>query len=56
MLTETGEQVTAELTRTHARAEGLAEGLTVWLSPADSVDTMPAPSGGKRVLSTSKAG
>ncbi|WP_181313047.1 sulfate/molybdate ABC transporter ATP-binding protein [Nocardioides campestrisoli] len=37
-----GEEVTVQLTRTSARSLGLAEGTTVWLSPAEGATVMPA--------------
>ena len=40
MLTDDGEDVNVILTRTHARALGLDEGQTVWLTPA-SGDVVP---------------
>ena len=43
VLTDDGEEVTVELTRTHARALDLAEGSTVWLAPAQGATTMPVP-------------
>ena len=41
MLTDDGEEVTVTLTRTHARALGLEEGQTVWLSPAGGAHMVP---------------
>lgn len=42
VLTHDGEAVTVELTRTHARHLGVAEGATVWLAAADGATTVPA--------------
>ena len=41
-LTDDGEVVTVVMTRTHARAIGLAEGMPVWLTPATGAITVPA--------------
>jgi sulfate transport system ATP-binding protein len=40
VLTIDGQDVTVTLTRTHARALGLEEGATVWLSPAPGANTV----------------
>jgi sulfate transport system ATP-binding protein len=40
VLTDAGEEVAVELTRTHARSLGLDEGRTVWLSPAPGATTV----------------
>jgi sulfate transport system ATP-binding protein len=40
VLTDDGEEVAIEMTRTHARSLGLAEGLTVWLSAAAGATTV----------------
>ena len=37
-----GEEVSVQQTRTHARALGVVEGSTVWLTPADGATVMPA--------------
>lgn len=37
-----GEEVLALLTRTHARALGLQEGATVWLTPANGAAVVPS--------------
>ncbi|MFE6648566.1 sulfate/molybdate ABC transporter ATP-binding protein [Nocardioides sp. NPDC057772] len=44
VLTDDGEVVTAELTRTHARALQLEEGVNVFVTPSPGAYTMPAPS------------
>ena len=41
VLTDDGQDVTVTLTRTHARALGLAEGQHVWLSPAGGAHMVP---------------
>jgi len=41
VLTIDGEDVSIVLTRTHARALGLAEGVTVWLTPATGASLVP---------------
>ena len=43
VLTDDGEEVTVELTRTHARALDLEEGAVVWLAPAPGATTMAVP-------------
>ncbi len=40
VLTIDGQDVTVTLTRTHARALGIEEGVTVWLSPAAGANTV----------------
>jgi sulfate transport system ATP-binding protein len=40
VLTDAGEEVAVEMTRTHARSLGLAEGQTVWLSAAAGATTV----------------
>ncbi|WP_121253315.1 sulfate/molybdate ABC transporter ATP-binding protein [Nocardioides ferulae] len=42
VLTDDGEEVLVQLTRTHARAVGLEEGVTVWLTPVTGAATVPA--------------
>ena len=42
---ETGENTTVVVTRTHARSQGLAEGVTVWLEPTDGAVTITAREG-----------
>ncbi|GGR60917.1 sulfate transport system ATP-binding protein [Nocardioides luteus] len=44
VLTDDGEVVTAELTRTHARALQLEEGANVFVTPSPGAYMMPAPS------------
>ncbi len=41
VLTIDGQDVSITLTRTHARALGLAEGATVWLTPASGANVVP---------------
>ena len=41
VLTIDGQDVSVTLTRTHARALGLEEGATVWLTPAAGSNTVP---------------
>ncbi|MCW2737501.1 TOBE-like domain-containing protein [Nocardioides sp.] len=41
VLTVDGDEVSVVATRTHARAQGLAEGSTVWLTPADGATMVP---------------
>ena len=41
VLTIAGEEVSVVLTRTHARALGLVEGMTVWLAPASGASVVP---------------
>lgn len=41
VLTIERQDVTVTLTRTHARALGLAEGQTVWLTPASGANVVP---------------
>ena len=41
VLTIDGQDITVTLTRTHARALGLAEGQTVWLTPASGANVVP---------------
>ncbi|GAB7005840.1 TOBE-like domain-containing protein [Nocardioides sp. AN3] len=40
ILTDAGEEVAVEMTRTHARSLGLSEGLTVWLNAAPGATTV----------------
>ena len=40
--TDLGEEVTVELTRTHARQLGLENGTRVWITPATGATTVPA--------------
>ncbi|WP_210443407.1 sulfate/molybdate ABC transporter ATP-binding protein [Nocardioides sp. SYSU D00065] len=42
VLTDDGEVVTVEVTRTHARSLQLTEGMAVWLTAADGATTVPA--------------
>lgn len=42
VLTIDGDDVSVVLTRTHARALGLAEGATVWLTPASGATVIPS--------------
>ena len=41
VLTVDGDEVSVVATRTHARSQGLAEGSTVWLTPADGAIVVP---------------
>ena len=51
VLTVDGDEVSVVLTRTHARSLGLAEGATVWLTPADRRDRHPVDAPVARGLS-----
>jgi sulfate/thiosulfate transport system ATP-binding protein len=42
VLTVDGDEVSVVLTRTHARSLGLAEGATVWLTPANGATVIPS--------------
>jgi sulfate transport system ATP-binding protein len=41
VLTVEGEEVSVVVTRAHARSQGLEEGSTVWLTPANGATVVP---------------
>jgi sulfate transport system ATP-binding protein len=46
VMTEEGDEVTVQLTRTHARAIGLEPDVKVWLTPASGATVVPAMAAG----------
>jgi sulfate/thiosulfate transport system ATP-binding protein len=46
VMTEEGDEVTVQLTRTHARAIGLDTDVKVWLTPANGATVVPAMAAG----------
>jgi len=46
VMTEEGDEVTVQLTRTHARAIGLDNDVKVWLTPANGATVVPAMAAG----------
>ena len=46
VMTEDGDEVTVQLTRTHARAIGLDNDVKVWLTPANGATVVPAMAAG----------